>query len=68
MINYRLFRMKKSDASRDMNNFVKIYFQAKDIEEVRLGSIFRKHKKIKTFPLPSILKTLPRYFTVDLQT
>jgi hypothetical protein len=43
MINYRLFLLKKSDTKKNMDNFVKIYFQAKDIEEVRLSSIFRKH-------------------------
>jgi hypothetical protein len=43
MINYRLFLSKESDTKKNIDNFVKIYFQAKDIEEVRLSSIFRKH-------------------------
>ena len=43
MINFRLYLSKKSDANKNMDNFVKIYFQAKDIEEVHLSSIFRKH-------------------------
>ena len=43
MINFRLYLSKKSDANKNMVNFVKIYFQAKDIEEVHLSSIFRKH-------------------------
>jgi len=43
MIKFRLYLSKKSDANKNMDNFVKIYFQAKDIEEVRLSSIFRKH-------------------------
>jgi len=42
MINFRLFLSKEADTKKNMNNFVKIYFQAKDIEEVRLSSIFRK--------------------------
>ena len=45
MINFRLFLSKEADTKKNMNNFVKIYFQAKDIEEVRLSSIFRKHLK-----------------------
>jgi hypothetical protein len=43
MINYRIFLLKESVTKKNMDNFVKIYFQAKDIEEVRLSSIFRKH-------------------------
>ena len=43
MVNYRLFLVKKSVTKRNMLNFVKIYFQAKEVEEIRLNSIFRKH-------------------------
>jgi hypothetical protein len=43
MINFRLFQLRKLDTKKNMDNFVTVYFQAKDIEEVHLGSIFRKH-------------------------
>jgi hypothetical protein len=47
MINFRLFHLKKSNTKKNMDNYIKVYFQARDIEEVRLSSILHKH-------LPSI--------------
>lgn len=43
MVNFRIFHMRNSKTKKNMNNFVKIYFQAKEVEEVRLSSIFRRH-------------------------
>ena len=55
LINFRLYLSKKSDAKKNMDHFVKIFFQAKDIEEVRLSSIFRKY--LNSIPSPLLFST-----------
>ena len=41
MINHRLFLKKQEIDSTTKKNFVKVYFQAKDVERVKLNSIFK---------------------------
>ena len=51
MINFRLYTHKLNKGKKKRNNFVKIFFQGKDIERINLPSIFRKH----VICLPSFL-------------
>ena len=37
------FRISQEKPKKKMSNFLKLFFQAPDIEEVRLNSIFKKH-------------------------
>ena len=43
MINFRLYDFRKKKKEKKRNNFVKVYFQAKVIECLRLSYILRKH-------------------------
>jgi hypothetical protein len=43
MINYRILLSKKKKKQTRRTNFVKVFFQSKEVEKVNLGSIFRKH-------------------------
>ena len=45
MINFRLFlaKEKRQDDRASKNLFLKVYFRGKEVEKVKLASIFRKH-------------------------
>ena len=43
MVNFRLFRDKEEKKKVKRINFLRVYFSSKDIEKVRINSIFRKH-------------------------
>jgi hypothetical protein len=43
MINFRLSRHSKDRKQTNRKHYVQIYFQAKEIEDISLSSIFRKH-------------------------
>ena len=62
MINFRLFQHKEKKTSRKRFNFVKVFFSGKDIEKVKLASVFRKCSEflppsIDIEDLPTILYT-----------
>ena len=44
MINFRLFKLKEK--AKRSSNFVKVFFQGKDVEKVNLASIFRKFEHL----------------------
>lgn len=58
MINCRLFRKKEERDSTPRTNFVKVYFQAKDVEKVNLSSIFKKLEHFVPDSLQSKTPTL----------
>ena len=58
MINRRLFLKKQEIDSTTKNNFVKVYFQAKDVERVKLNSIFKKLEHLVPSSLQSKTPTL----------
>ena len=46
LINHRLYIHKLSESSKPRTHFLKIYFQGKDIEKLKLNKIIRKNLKL----------------------